>query len=388
MEFEVKSLSDIVRTTENAFKVKFLGSGSGVLRKSVLKVLADVVGGSLYLMSLIAKHIWKNRFVSTCDDDCLDGFGAEYGLPHLTPLYAVGFVEVHLAEGSSSATLNSGTVLVDSQTGLEYEVVEDYAVAGDTLVNVVAVESGAKSNVDSGTLLSFRDGAPTGLDDSLVVVDGGIKGGYSVEVVVDGIVQVWGESASDYRARLLDRVQNPPTGCSIGDLVRWCRQFAFVTNVFKLEGVPKSNSVILGVANLNPGSGVSLTNSQIEEVRRYVTNDVRRMVCADIRVVNAVQASFTVNASVAPFTASARDSAEAAIVAFMRQMVLGRSYSFDELNVYVRSNSAVSNFTVYSVKKGSQTVSALSIGYRVPQTGVDNAYVEAPVVTVNWSAAS
>lgn len=59
MEFEVKSLSDIVRTTENAFKVKFLGSGSGVLRKSVLKVLADVVGGSLYLMSLIAKHIWK-----------------------------------------------------------------------------------------------------------------------------------------------------------------------------------------------------------------------------------------------------------------------------------------------------------------------------------------
>ena len=64
---EFKSLSDLVRIAENALAVQFYGQSS-ILRKSVLKVLAHVLGALLYMLSLIAKRIWKNRFVSTCVD--------------------------------------------------------------------------------------------------------------------------------------------------------------------------------------------------------------------------------------------------------------------------------------------------------------------------------
>lgn len=87
MAFKTKSLSDLVRVCENELSVQFYGESS-VLRKSVLKVLAAVLGGALYMMSLLAVRIWRDRFVSTCGDDALDGFGTEYGIPHKAPLYA------------------------------------------------------------------------------------------------------------------------------------------------------------------------------------------------------------------------------------------------------------------------------------------------------------
>ena len=56
---EFKSLNDLVRIVENGLAVQFYGSSSSVLRKGVLKVLAYVLGGALYLFSLVAKRIWR-----------------------------------------------------------------------------------------------------------------------------------------------------------------------------------------------------------------------------------------------------------------------------------------------------------------------------------------
>ena len=74
MAFKTKTLSDLIRSTENALSVRFYGETT-VLRKGVLKTLAAVVGGALFIMELLAARIWKDRFVSTCSVDCLDAFG-------------------------------------------------------------------------------------------------------------------------------------------------------------------------------------------------------------------------------------------------------------------------------------------------------------------------
>ena len=162
MAFKTKSLSDLVRVCENELSIQFYGESS-VLRKSVLKVLAAVLGGALYMMSLLAVRIWRDRFVSTCGDDALDGFGTEYGIPHKAPLYARGNVLVSLS-GNSPRTLSQGVALVDEGTGLEYEVSADTEISGENVeVPVVATAYGANSNLENGAELSFRDGTPDGL---------------------------------------------------------------------------------------------------------------------------------------------------------------------------------------------------------------------------------
>ena len=77
---EFKSLSDLIRYAESAFALKFY-SGAAVLRKGVLKIIAAVLGGMTYMISLLCKRIWKNRFLTTCDVEWLDGFGVEFELP-------------------------------------------------------------------------------------------------------------------------------------------------------------------------------------------------------------------------------------------------------------------------------------------------------------------
>ena len=64
---EFKSLRELVRIVENSLFVQFDMLNrladmptTGVLRKSVFKVLAAVVGGALHLLVLIEKKIWKN----------------------------------------------------------------------------------------------------------------------------------------------------------------------------------------------------------------------------------------------------------------------------------------------------------------------------------------
>ena len=63
--------------SKNELSVQFYGRLS-VLRKGVLKVLARVLGGNAIHVEPYRQRVWKNRFISTCDNEALDGF-EEYG---------------------------------------------------------------------------------------------------------------------------------------------------------------------------------------------------------------------------------------------------------------------------------------------------------------------
>ena len=71
MAFKSKSLSDLVRVCENELSMQFYGETS-VLRKSVLKVLAAVLGGALYMMQLhLVADIVNNLFQGFNTHCCL-----------------------------------------------------------------------------------------------------------------------------------------------------------------------------------------------------------------------------------------------------------------------------------------------------------------------------
>lgn len=357
MAFKSKSLSDLVRVCENELSMQFYGETS-VLRKSVLKVLAAVLGGALYMMQLLAVRIWKDRFVSTCSDDCLDGFGAEYGMPHNAPVYAHGKVLVSLS-GSSNVTIPQGTALLDESTGLVYEVSADTEIIGESIpVPVIAESYGEKSNLEEDAKLSFRDGTPEGIVDTVTVKQ--ISGGIAVSVEIDGETQIWGESADSYRARLLYRIQNPPAGGAESDYREWAMRFSFVTDCFVFPNYPKTNSVSVALANYI-SKEIEIGEEDVKSVRDYITSDVRRPVTADVRVFSVKAVQVEIVAAIAPFTESVKSSVETSVKQALRKLAPGETVAAKELEITVLSSSLAETFSISGMRKGVENVSELHL---------------------------
>lgn len=378
---EFKSLQDLIRYVDSAFALKFY-SGASVLRKGVLKVLANVIGGALYMISLLCRHIWKNRFVTTCDVDQLDGFGVEYDLPHKAPTYARGNVRVTLSTGSSTATVPAGTYLVDPLTNLEYRTLLSTSItASSREIVVTAVNPGASFNADAGTALQWRDSTPTGLEDDSEVVGDGLHGGYSVAVSIDGIVQEWGESAEEYRARLLDRLRNPPQGGCANDYKQWAERFDFVSKAFVIPNQPHAGGVCVVLANFNTPE-IELNAGDVQKVEDYILADSRRVVTADVRVFSATVADFAISSVLAPNNEEARESVSAAVDSFFAKMNPGTTALFDDMCDFVRSNSLATTFRINSITKDGVSASNFTL-----DLDADNEVGEVGKATVNFTSA-
>ncbi len=359
---EFKSLQDLIRYVDSAFALKFY-SGAAVLRKGVLKVLASVIGGSLYMISLLCKRIWKNRFLTTCEVSALDGFGVEFELPHKAPTYAKGYAEVALAEGSSSATVPAGTYLIDPLTRFEYRTLLAASISStNNQIRVVAAAAGGDYNADTGTILEFRDATPTGLESTCTVAgDLGLYGGYSTVVSIDGVDQVWGEPAEEYRERLLYRERNAPQGGADSDYRIWAERFDFVSRAFIVPQQPYVNSVCVVLANFHT-SQIVVDSSDVAKVYNYINAPARRPVTADVRVFSATVAEFDIFATVAPFNDEVFKSVDAAIASLFKDRGPGSAVLlFQQVEDYVRNNSIAVTFAINSVEKNGSNVTMFAL---------------------------
>lgn len=338
MAFEIKTLPELVRISENALSMQFLGR-AGALRKSVLKVIATAIGGLQFLMSLLAKKIWKNAFITTCDVEALDGFGADMGMPHKAPSAAVGSVIVSFVDGNSTTEVSipRGTAFVDGKTRKEYEAAVDTVVSasGNRSIPIVAVDYGS---VDSHSdTLGWQDAEPEDLKDSVIVED--IHGGISVDVIIDGEVQQWGETAEQYRQRLLRRRQHPSISGSEADYESVATCFQGVTDAYILSGSPRANVVNVAVANMDNGPEVS--GETLNQVRDYMTSDAHRDVTADVRVFSVAGVKIGLDLYIAPFNDATKQSVKAAIKSHFAAQRPGSVVNADDFEVYIRSNANV-----------------------------------------------
>ena len=359
---EFKSLQDLIRYVDSAFALKFY-SGAAVLRKGVLKVLASVIGGSLYMISLLCKRIWKNRFLTTCEVSALDGFGVEFELPHKAPTYAKGYAEVTLASGSSSATVPAGTYLIDPLTRLEYRTLLSASIySSNKQIRVVAAAAGGDYNADVGTVLEFRDAIPAGLESTCTVTgEFGLFGGYSTIVSIDGVDQVWGETAEEYRERLLYRERNAPQGGAVSDYKIWAERFDFVSKAFPVPQQPNVNSVCVVLANFKT-SQIVVDSSDVAKVSSYINAPARRPATADVRVFSATLAEFEITATVAPYNDEVFQSVNAAIDSLFRDYGPGSTaLLFQQVEDYVRNNSIAGTFSINAVTKNGTAVTMFSL---------------------------
>lgn len=366
MAFQTPGLQDLIRSAENGLSVAFYGVSS-TLRKTTLKVLARVFGGVTYLLLLFLQWMWKNVFVSTCDVEALLSFGADYGLPRKAAGYARGNV---LMNGVSGAVVSQGTILIDSVSSAEYEVVSDVTMTGANMdVSVIAMQFGTSSNLDAGAVLEFRDGVIANVSESVVVSVGGLVGGINYEITVNGIVENWGETVEAYRKRLLYRRQNPPQGSAIQDYKIWATRFAAVTDCIVFPNYPKVNGVTCVLVRYDDSDNVELNEIEVAEVKDYLTADIRRPVTAEVIVSSCVAKSINLAVAITPNTSTVQDSVRAALRLALRAYVPGDTITIEKLTIAAKDSSAASNVSVTAIVGSGVSVKLSKENYEVGVLG-------------------
>lgn len=133
-----------------------------------------------------------------------------------------------LASGSASFSGNNGTVIpagtqllsVSSDPPIGYETTQDIVISSSGLVEgpIRALDPGSAGNQVAGAQLTFVGALPPGATGAATVVS--LTGGTDTE------------TDNELRARVLQRIQNPPMGGALADYVAWALAVPGVTRAW------------------------------------------------------------------------------------------------------------------------------------------------------------
>ena len=385
MPFKVPSLAEVNRTVENNFSQAFYGS-SGVLRAMVLKVVSKVVAGAVYMAVLFLSFIWKNSFVATADVDGLVRIGA---LRNMTPKPASparGMIEISGPEGTSIA---AGTVVVDEVFGNEYEIlnsvtineVDDQTGLGTVTVQAYSIGFGSKYDLPENTVLTFRD---IDIEDvTIKVAEGGLYGGVSVDVVVDGVEKQWGETVEDYRNRLKKRVQNQTAGGNDVDYWEWAMLFSEVSDCFVVPNYPVTNFVLIFCADFR-SPVIRLNQVVLDKISDYICSNDRRPAAAYPFVSNVepIRVSFVV--AIPQLNDFYKNSIVEAVKSYFRTVGPSQSFSAESIRQAILANGGVSEAVVSGFQvKGTSVAGAYTLQIDYTGSTIEDIVFTGEVVDTN-----
>lgn len=369
MPFKVPSLSEVNRTVENNFSQAFYGS-SGVLRAMVLKVISKVVAGAVYMAVLFLSFIWKNSFVATADVDGLVREGSKRNMPPKPASPARGYVEI---SGPAETSIAAGTVLIDSVFGNEYEILNSVVineVDEQTGIGVVTAQAysigfGSKYDLPENTVLTFRDIEIEGV--TIKVAEGGLYGGVSVDVVVDGVEKQWGETVEDYRNRLKKRVQNQTAGGNGVDYWEWAMSFSEVSDCFVVPNYLVTNIVLIFCADFR-SPVIKLNQVILDKISDYICSNDRRPAAAYPFVSNVepIRVSFVV--AIPQLNDFYKNSIVEAVKSYFRTVGPNQSFSAESIRQAILANGGVSEAVVSGFQvKGTSVAGAYTL--QIDHTG-------------------
>lgn len=172
-------------------------------RFSVLGVLAIVFATAIHLCYGILTWLADQLFVDTAELDYLDRAGLVRGIPRKAASFSVGEISI---TGSDATVIPQGTEWQNSE-GTVYITDDEVVISGGSiLANVTAEIAGSSGNFPAIALDII---SPLSNVDSEAVITIPMNGGEDDEL------------DSDYRDRVIQRVQNPPSGGKDSDYVGW-----------------------------------------------------------------------------------------------------------------------------------------------------------------------
>lgn len=189
----------------------------GLLRNSVLRVLAWVMSGLAYSVYGYIDWIAREAVPFTATDEFLEAWAGLVGILRKDATAAIGQAQF---TGNIGQLLPSGTPLLRVD-GVPYTTTADGTVAsGTVMVPILAAAPGAYTNADPQT--------PISLATPIAGINGG---GVILGPCTGGTDQ---ETDDELRTRMLQRYRDPPQGGATADYIEWATQVPGCTRAWCL----------------------------------------------------------------------------------------------------------------------------------------------------------
>lgn len=200
--FNRPSLADLInRTTNDVFQRLRLDN---VLRRIDAQVYARVLAGVAHGLYGFIEWVSRQIIIDTAETEFLERWASIWGVQRLAAAPATGAITFTVTPGA--ADIPSGT-LVQTLDGTQFQTTADIAVSGtQATAPVAALVSAAAGNNYSGQTANLVTPI-LGVQTSALL--GVLFGGSDLE------------SDDSLRARLLNRIQQPPQGGDANDYVQW-----------------------------------------------------------------------------------------------------------------------------------------------------------------------
>ncbi|HAG3149567.1 TPA: baseplate J/gp47 family protein [Salmonella enterica] len=252
MPYQQPSLSQLIIQTQQDVEQHLPGSLPGS-RETTVHAIAYAQAG---LSAMEHEHLaWISRQIiaSDADEDELLKHCAFWGVIRKQPNRAAGPVNLAYYD---TANLAADTRLQRADGALFRVSKAISGNAGTVQAVLEAVEPGLAGNCPEGTILTFVTPV-AGIQSEAIVAPGGLTGGANVE------------SVAELLSRLLFRVQNPPSGGTAYDYVRWAREVPGITRAWCLPRLNGGGSVgVAFVLDNNPD--IFPTETDIKRVQDYI----------------------------------------------------------------------------------------------------------------------
>jgi uncharacterized phage protein gp47/JayE len=219
MSFTRPTLAEIYARSKADFK-----SGldlQTVLRRSFIDIVAKIVTGASHVMHGHITWVLEQLLPDTAEDEFLLRWGAIWGIARNEATFAKLNITI---TGTPTTVVPAGTLFQRSD-GFQYAVDTEVAIEGGgsvaaLIVAVLADTIELSGNIDDGSTVSLVS-AISGVDSDATVDSTDTEGDAE-------------ETLSDFRTRLIERIQNPPSGGTVSDYVAYAKTVTGVTRVWVL----------------------------------------------------------------------------------------------------------------------------------------------------------
>lgn len=215
MAFNRPTLTDLITRIREDLRTR-MEITSGVVRRSVVVVMATVFGGAVHMLHGHLDWITRQAFADTAEMDALKRMALPYGMSPTAPTFATGST---LATGVNGSSIPSGTALRRSD-GATYKTTAVATIAaGVATIPVTADVAALDGNAVSGVILTFESPV-TGVNAETTVTAAGLINGTDEE------------TPDAFRLRYMERLREPPQGGADPDYVAWAKSVAGVTRAW------------------------------------------------------------------------------------------------------------------------------------------------------------
>ena len=276
-------------------------------RRTVEGVLVRAVAGAAYDLYGYLDWMSQQIHVTSCDDDLLlDRHASLWGLARVPAAAASGAIAV---TGAAGAVLPAGIELRRSDDA-RYATVADVTLdgTGAGAGRVTASAAGAAGDAAIGTTLQLVTPV-AGIATSVTVADDGSGQGLSGGADL--------ESTGSLRARILERVQQPPHGGAAFDYHAWTLAVPGVTRAWVLPLWLGPGTV--GVTFCVDGASYGPAPSSIDVAAVQAALDAVRPVTAACTVFAPTLDAIAFTIGVQPNTAAVQAAVTAALADFFRR---------------------------------------------------------------------